>query len=177
VHVIRETQSQLDEVRAYATTLAVGPYVETRGSILEPHWMDGTFDCIAIHDALEGWDTRAPGTSAYLDRILLLLKPRGWLIGASANPWYLGRRALGKGLAPRAVVRLLKNAGFREVRLLFVRPSLARPLALVPDDPRAIRAFDGFRSMSDSTALTRRVVARLGIRSVLFPAYFVLASP
>jgi hypothetical protein len=55
---------------------------------------------------------------------------------------------------------------------LFVLPSLERPLTLIPDD---LDAIDAYEASSGERAWARRAAARVGVRSALYPGYFMLA--
>jgi hypothetical protein len=176
VHVLREDRFALELVRAHAARTGDSPYLETQASILEAPWTDRTFDCIAVHDALAEWNPETRETAASLERIRCLLKPEGWFMGASPNASYLRyRRAGRRGIAPRSYTRLLVDAGFREVRRIFVSPSLEAPASLIPDEPEAVAAYEILDSARGTSRWTRRVLARLGGRVMLYPTYLIMA--
>jgi len=176
VDVLRPDASALRQVQALAESHGWTANSLTVGSIRAAPWPPETFDCVALHDALVG-TTRSPADAlAVLTNLRPVLKPDGWLAIGSPNPGVLGgRRAGARGIAPGRLARLLRRARFREVRCLFVEPSLEWPLTLVPDAIHAIDAYEASSAMQGSRAWARRSAARLGLRSMLYPAYFLLA--
>lgn len=176
VHVLRRTTSALDEIRAYGEHVGSRPYAPTVGTILSAPWGDHAFDCIAVHDTFAKCDPKAVETIERLDRIRLLLKAGGWFVGATPNTSYVRHRRTGAvGISPRVFSRMLVEAQFREIRRIFVVPSLDDPVTLIPDAPRAVNAYEAFDSIRGTTKWTRRVLARLGLRKMLYPAFLILA--
>jgi hypothetical protein len=111
-----------------------------------------------------------------LDWLRHLLKTDGWLVAASPNPSFLRSRSAGRvGISPGAFSRMLVEARFREVRRIFVAPSLDAPRTLIPDAQRAVNAYEAFDSIQGATRWTRRTVASLGLHRQLYPAYFIMA--
>jgi hypothetical protein len=71
--------------------------------------------------------------------------------------------------------RLLRHAGFRDVRCWLAAPSLERTLTLIPDGRTAVRAYEASDAMRGSTSWPRRAIAALGPRSLLYVGYVLLA--
>ncbi len=176
VHVLRADPSVLDSVRADNAREGWVPASLTSGTVRDAPWPPGTFDCIALHDALAHRPPAAPGLLEDLRPLHRLLRPGGWLEVAAPNPRLPGRRAAGTFVLPRGrLSRLLVRAGFREVRCWFAAPTLARPLTLLPDARAAIRAYEASDAMRGATSWPRRAIAGFGTPSVLYPAYVLLA--
>lgn len=174
VHVLREQASAVDAVLADARRRRAGSYEGTVGSILRAPWADNTFDCIVAEDALVQTRVTRAGVVDRVQRIRALLKPGGWFVGSSPNPAYRRfRRLRAPGISPLRFSRVLTDAHFRDVRRVFVTPSLERPLALVPDAPAPVKAYEAFDSISGATRWRRQMAANLGLRNTLYPAYFI----
>jgi SAM-dependent methyltransferase len=176
VDVLRSDRPALERVRARAESDGWAPHSLTLGSLRSAPWPAETFDCIALHDALV--ERRGGAVDAFdeLVRLRLMLKPDGWLAVASANPNQVVTKRVGARGIPRArLTRLLTRARFREVRCLFVATPLEWPVTLVPDSTCAIDAHIAFSATRGTTAWAKRTAARLGLRSALFPGYFLLA--
>jgi SAM-dependent methyltransferase len=171
VDVLRPTPSALEKVRALATRQGWSADGFTLGSLISPPWPDATFDCIALHDAFARTVRSRAEAVNVLTGLRRLLRPEGWLAVASPSPGFL-RRSGTDGYAPAALSRLLSRAGFRDIRCLFVLPSLERPLTLIPD---ALDAIDAYEASSGERAWARRAAAHLGVRSALYTGYFMLA--
>ena len=171
VDVLRPTPSELEEVRALAVRQGWSADGFTLGSFMSPPWPDATFDCIALHDAFAKTVRTRADAANVLTGLHRLLRPEGWLAVASPSAGFL-RRSGTDGYAPAALSRLLSRAGFRDVRCLFVLPSLERPSTLIPD---ALDAIDAFEASSGERAWARRAAARVGVRSALYTGYFMLA--
>jgi len=176
VRVLRDDAAALEEVRGYGEKVGDRPYSLTLGSLRAAPWNENTFDCIAVHDRFARQEPKNAEAIQTLDRLRHLLKPDGWLVAASPNPSFLRRRSAERvGISPRAFARMLVEARFREVRRIFVTPSLDRPRTLVPDAQRAVAAYESFDSIQGATKWTRRAVASLGLHRQLYPAYFIMA--
>ena len=176
VDILRPDASALRQVEALAESQGWTANSLTVGSIRAAPWPPETFDCIALHDTLVGTSRDATDTLAVLTNLRPVLKSGGWLAVGSPNPRVLGgRRAGARGMARGRLAGLLRRARFRDVRCLFVEPSLEYPLTLLPDAIHAIDAYEASSAMQGSRAWARRSAARLGLRSMLYPAYFLLA--
>jgi hypothetical protein len=176
VHVLREDKAALDEVRAFGGRAGDRPCTLTLGSLRTAPWNESTFDCIAVHDRFAGQNQKPAESIQTLERLRHLLKTDGWLVAASPNPSYLRARSAGRtGIAPRALSRMLVEARFREVRRIFVTPSLDSPRTLIPDARRAVGAYEAYDSIQGTSEWKRRTVAGLGLHSALYPAYFIMA--
>lgn len=176
VHVLREDRAALDEARTHSAKLGAEAFRVTQGSLLTPPWADRSFDCISVHDAFVEWDLTAPALPQKLARVHGLLKPGAWFVGISPNGRYLRRRGTNpNGVRSSRFTRLLRNTGFREVRRVFVNPSLDRPRYMIPDERAAVRAFEALNPQGGLGALSRRVMAGLGLRGLLYPAYIWMA--
>jgi SAM-dependent methyltransferase len=139
-------------------------------------WAQATFDCIAVHDRFAACDLNEPQNLDLLVELRALLKPGGWLVGASPNPAHVRAGSDGKlGIPSRVFSRALLSAGFREVRCVFVHPSLENPTTLVPDTPETVRAYEESRVVHDHARWPRRIAARVGLHRWLYEAYFLLA--
>jgi hypothetical protein len=114
--------------------------------------------------------------TARLVRVRQLLLPGGWLALSSFNPHFLGRRnARQPGISPARLARECSQAGFVELRTLFAEPSAEDPRTLLPDARAAVLAFETCHTLRGASGPARRLAARWGIRSLLYPAYFILA--
>jgi SAM-dependent methyltransferase len=176
VDVLRPDHSALERVKAMAENQGWTANSLTVGSIRAAPWPPETFDCIALHDTLVATSRGASDMLAVLTGLRPVLKPGGWLAVGSPNPRVLGgRRGGAHGIPCGRLARLLRRARFRDVRCQFVEPSLESPLTLVPDAIHAIDAHEAASVLHGSRAWARRTAARLGLRSMLYPAYFLLA--
>lgn len=177
VRVLRDSEAALDEVRDHGERAGDRPYTLQLGSLHSLPFTEGTLDCIALHDRLVDENVSRTETLQILERLRRLLKAGGWLVAASPNPACLGSRpADGVGIDPRAFSRMLGKAGFNDIRRLFVTPALDRAHTLIPDTRRPINAYEAFDSIQGATSLTRRAVAAVGSGTLLYPAYFIMAS-
>lgn len=172
VDVLRPAPCELEEVRALASRQGWSADGFTLGSFVSPPWPNATFDCIALHDAFVRMVRNRAEATNVLSGLHRLLRPEGWLAVASTSPRFLRRRGE-DGYAPAALSRLLSRAGFRDVRCVFVLPSLDQPLTLIPDAFDAIDAYEA--SSGEERAWARRAAARVGVRRALYPGYFMLA--
>jgi SAM-dependent methyltransferase len=176
VDVLRPDPSALERVQAMAGKQGWTADSLTVGSIRAAPWPPETFDCIALHDTLVTTSRGASDALAILTSLRPVLKPDGWLAVGSPNPGVLGGQPAGApGIPCRRLARLLRRARFRDVRCLFVEPSLESPVTWVPNAIHAIDAHEAASAMHGSKAWARRTAARLGLRSMLYPAYFLLA--
>jgi SAM-dependent methyltransferase len=176
VHVLRRDQDSLARVRASSDAEGWPLSEMAVGSAQTAPWAPATFSCIVLHDAL----VRQPAASSSLVDDLRhyhkMLKPGGWLALTSPQPFLPGRSRDGqRGVSRHRFRRFLKTAGFREVRCLFSEFTLERPLFLVPNDHTLISAYEASDAMRGTARWTRRLVASVGLRAVLYPAYLLLA--
>jgi hypothetical protein len=176
VHVLRDEGEKLEGLRAANDREGCEPASAVLGTVSTAPWARETFDCIALHDALVQRHLPAPEMLTELQGAHHLLKPGGWL--ALASPCTLRlRNPLGRatGIPRQVLSRLLRQANFREIRCFFVEPSADDPCTVVPDVDAAIRARDTLEGVSARTRWKRRAALELGVQSVLFPAYLLLA--
>jgi len=175
VSVVRRDESALSDVRASAAASGwhVDEYVQ--GRLESGPWAAGSFDCIVMHDVL----SRDSGQRDPLRRTLAaarrLLRPGGWLQLTSANRSLRRSRSAPGALSRRNVARLLRRAGFGEVRTLHVASSIERSLHLIPDRRGALLAFESSDAMRGATSRVRQAIARVGPRSMLYTGYMLLA--
>lgn len=176
VHVLQAEVNTLDGIRAVNGRERWSQSSAALGSVRTAPWAGGTFDCIALHDALVERRLPTSGLLAELQSAHRLLKPGGWLALASPSTPRV-RSPLGRpgGISRRVLSRLLKQASFRETRCLFVEPSLDDPSTVVPDADAAIRARDALEGVRGKSMWKRRAALEFGVQSVLFPAYLLLA--
>ena len=176
VDVLRPDAAALELVRNHAATEGWRPGQLETGALSAAPWSDGTFDCVALHDtlAVSGWD--AARLLAGLEWCRALLRPGGWLALASPNPRLVARlRGTASGLPPGRVRRLLRRARFAEVRCFFIEPLIEYPICVIPDAYAASCAFESSEAVRGATTRARRATARLGMRSALYPGYYMLA--
>ncbi len=176
VRVLREDRAALDEVGRYAEKVGDRAHTLTLGSLSTTAFEGQSFDCIALHDRIAMDVPSVAERIETLGRLRGLLEPGGWLVaGASIPPLFRRRAAAKAGISPRGFSRMLRKAGFREVRRIFVAPSIDSPITMVPDAPDAVASFEAFDTIRGSTSRIRQLVARLGLRDRLHPAYFIMA--
>jgi hypothetical protein len=177
VDVLRADQSALESVRASAEGEGWTVPRLTRGTLREAPWPSGTFNCISLHDGLARQHLAADDLLAALAQLHRLLTSGGWLAMASPMPRSRGIPRPGStGISRTRLERSIMRAGFREVRCFFSGTALDRSLTLIPDSGHAIRAYESSDAMRGGTTVgVRRAVARLGLRSMLYPGYVMLA--
>jgi hypothetical protein len=177
LHVLRSDSASLDAFRAVNNQDGWAPSSIGVGSVSTAPWPQETFDCIAVHDALLRRRLTETEWLAELRSAHRLLKRGGWLaITSSQPPRLFGSQASSAAGIPRAVLsRRLTNAGFREIRCLFVEPAADAMFTVVPDTKAAVKAHDTLAGSRGLALWRRRAVAALGFRSALFPAYVLLA--
>lgn len=176
VHVLRPDRSAADAFRSAPHCASWSPASLTAGTLESATWDAGSFSCIALHDSLDRRHIEPAARDAEFARYHRLLRANGWLALAAAQSPALSRGgAKNGGTNRKQLTRALKKAGFREVRCFFVEPTLERPLTILPDSLPAVRAYEFYDAMRGSTGLKRRGVASLGLRSLLYPGYFLLA--
>jgi len=176
VHLLRADNATLDGLPPANSREGWAPASAVTGTFRAAPWPRGTFDCIALHDALVR--RRLPKTDvlAELEGAHRLLKPGGWLALASPRPSRVRRQSLDATGIPRTILsRLLTQAHFHEIRCLFVDPSVDNPRTVVPDAKPAIGANNTLEGIRGSAMWKRRAAVGLGLRSALFPAYILLA--
>jgi hypothetical protein len=147
----------------------------TIGSVDRGGWSSATFDCICVHDALT---RKAQSTEALLGELgslHRLLKRDGWLeIAATGRPrWPSG--APSAGITHRKLAGLLTRAGFQEVRCYFVEHLIDRPLILIPNSHPTFTAYEGSDTLRGQSQRRRRIASRLGLRSLLYSKYLLIA--
>jgi hypothetical protein len=176
VHVLRTNLPDLERVRV--TNRREGWHAASFhvGVLRTAPWPAATFDCIAMHDMSARRQASTDDLQKELNAARRLLRPHGWLALASPNPSFLGRR-LGRtrGIPRRLLSQLLVRAKFSQQRCLFAAPTLERPLTVVPEAGDAVSAYELSDTLRDARSLARRAAVRLGLHSVLYPAYFLLA--
>ncbi len=176
VHVLRAEASVVESVRASNAREGWTPSSLTAGTVRAAPWPPGSFDCVALHDALARRAMAAPELLDELRQCNRLLKAGGWLALAAPNPRPFRRAPEPAGAIARGdMIRQLRRAGFREVRCWLAAPTLERPLTLLPDTRTAARAYEASDAMRGSTSWPRRAIAALGPLSLLYPGYVVLA--
>lgn len=176
VHVLRNDRANLDGLSAANRRDGLVPSSTALGSVRHALWPAETFDCIALHDTLVRRQLPITEVLVALRGAHRMLKRGGWLALASPRPSRLRRPPLQENGISRGVLsRLLSVAHFREVRCLFVEPSVDDPVTMVPDMKTAIRAHDAIEGARGIAMWRRRAAVELGLRSALFPAYVLLA--
>ncbi len=176
VHALRTAAPVLDSVRASNEREGWAPASLTLGTVRSASWPAGTFDCIALHDALARRALVGPDLLEELRHLHRLLRRDGWLAVASPNPRPIARRrGPARVLSRGQLTALLRRAQFRDVHCWLAAPTLERPLTLLPDVRSAIRAYEASDAMRGSTSPIRRMIAGFGPVSLLYPAYVLLA--
>ncbi len=171
--------------RRFAATTSVMPAAHVARSV-----PDASADCVVIANALESPAVDLAGTLWLLRHCRRILRPGGVCCAAAPNPlWHglLAPRDLELGAGPRlarlargpwravqrgVLPRLLRRAGFAEVRRYYVEPSLEAPRAFVPATTTAVRAYERERSRSRM----RTPLIAVGLHAALFPATLFVAS-
>ncbi|MFN8179678.1 MAG: class I SAM-dependent methyltransferase [bacterium] len=145
------------------------------GTLEEPPGLDGLFQAIVLHDALDQpW--RPPSAPGADERLLGTLRralaPSGALWIAARNHAFGPRGAEG-------LQRVLRRAGFAALEIWALLPNAERPLELVPlDSPSAFdfvtdRGQIGGRG-TWATALAKRAF-RAGLAPRFIPAFGIVA--
>jgi SAM-dependent methyltransferase len=182
----------------------VGNAVLLRASEHDPPFQHDSFDCVVLHGTLDRQGTPAGGGRPDRDRGSVLtachrlLRPGGYLCIGATNPYWhgssRGRQNRNRWLtqvaltlsgltgtreriATRGVLeRLLRQVGFHAVRSHYATPSIYRPRDIVPACRRAAVAYEASASADGAKATLRRLLASLGLHSVLFPHQLILAE-
>jgi hypothetical protein len=176
VDVVRGDQAQLDELQKSNERQGWVPTSIQVGSVATAPFAPDTFDCVVLYDAIV---RRTQGVENMLDEVSrwrAMMRRDGWLVVAAATPHMLGRRKSGhSGIARRSLTRILNRAGYREVRCLWIEYSLERPLFLIPDSRATIASYESHDAMRGSGTRPRRVAAKSGMSSLLYPGYVLFA--
>ena len=173
VHVLRSSQPALDRIRTLAAQEGWRQPRLLSGTV-DSMPRRATFDCLALHDALEARLRIAPDPSTVFAALHPLVRTGGWLAIAGANPGYKGRR-LASARSPSRLAVAASRAGFSATRILFAEPTIDDPRTIVPDAVDAVRAYETQGSLRGHASPARGVAARLGLRAALYPGYFLLA--
>ena len=175
VTVLRNSHASLDAVRVDSLGAPTAPASFLVGTLATAPLAPRSFDCIALHDAL----TSVCGSRSELRECFaaahVLLRPDGWLAATFPSPSMQSVRSRQWRPSSRAVSRMLRRTGFMEVRTLYVEHGLERPLTMLPARPNAVRAYETAAGMRPNTRGIRRVLATIGVHSILYPAFLVLA--
>jgi hypothetical protein len=171
VHILRDSDSALSLVRESSRGLGFEAAAMSPGRPDSGGLDAGSFDCIMMHDAIVGARTDA---NRVLSGARRLLRTGGWLQVASAHP-PLRDANEASGIPRRKLERALYAAGFGEVRTYHVDSALDRLLHFVPGDRRAVLEYESSPAMRSSTSRRRRAVASIGLHSLLYQGYMMLA--
>ena len=171
VHVLRTSDSALSSVRESSGSMGFQAAAMSSGRLDSAALEAGSFDCIMVHDAIVG---ATPDAARVLGTARRLLRTGGWLQVASAHP-PLWNATESSGIRRRKLERDLYSAGFREVRTYQVDSALDRLLHFVPSDRRAVLEYESSPAMRTITSRRRRAVASIGLHSLLYPGYMMLA--
>lgn len=176
--------------------------VRVRGGQADPPFQDASFDCVLLHGVLDRMSAElARPQRRDLHRLLVschrLLRPRGCLYISASNPhWHRNlRKALRpsghqptraasrnatspipRGIPSRASLKkVLQEIGFRRLRSYYVSPSMDQPINIIPATRRAVIAYERSFPVGRARGMCRRLLARLGLHSLLFPSQLMLA--
>lgn len=140
--------------------------------------LHGTLDAVTLRD---GQDVR----DALLREVLRVLVPGGVIAGTAANESFLRRflpaarrGARGAGLSLRTAERVLRSAGFVEVRVFALVPNAQSPLRLVEVHDEVARAFFSGEVRRQRASLpwwgyfARDLLVRTGAYADLQPSLF-----
>ncbi|MFL5613851.1 MAG: class I SAM-dependent methyltransferase [Gemmatimonadaceae bacterium] len=159
-------------------------------------YADASFDWIAAQDALDAmptddattpWDTM----KGILTECRRVLRPGGGLYVRAANRHDLGTwlpamsargpRQGANGNVPGAAVsarwlrNALRDAGFSDVRLYYVEPTRALPMALIPATRKAVAVYESRGHLASASARFRRLMAGARLHASLYSALVALA--
>ena len=173
VHSLRANNARLEEFNTANEAQGWRPASVHAGTARDIKWPDGTFDCVALHDALTRSAHSERQVIQELDEYRRILRGDGWLVLASPTPRAAARgQAETPAIPRRRLTRLVEQSDFREVRCLWFEHMIERPLFLIPNSRRTIEAYEAMRG---SASRQRRAAAKAGLNSLLYPAYFLLA--
>jgi hypothetical protein len=176
IHSLRADAERLAELRTSNERQGWVPTSLGIGNAFNAPWPNGTFDCIALHDVL----TRHGYSDHELSRILIryhqLMRTDGWIsISSPISPSLRRGKRDSQTVPPRRMSAILNEAGFSEVRCLWIEHSNDRPLFMVPDDPRTLVAYESYDAVRGSGSRARRAATKFGLSTILYPAYLLLA--
>lgn len=174
---LRAAQDELPNVHtAVVDTLEELPYA------------DESFDCIALHGALEARDgglmsrpSRRKRDDVLLRECRRLLRAGGWLYVGTSNPVWCGRvrQPLDLARSARALHRVspafIASAGFEPVQEYYAFPAHDRPHALVPATRVAAIAYENMTGRGRLRARGRHALAWTPFYKGLAPSLVYLA--
>lgn len=144
------------------------------------HVADGSFDIVAALLPRAQCAHEPEGDLAWA-RLLVecrrVLRPGGWLYVAGDTPNMERLLGFRHGRPARArLARMVHEAGFREVRSYYTRPSASNPTATVPAECAAALAYEQLDSARGFWRGMRRALIRAGLHRLLFPASLLVAQ-
>jgi hypothetical protein len=149
------------------------PFAARTRVVVSPGWRadlpPAAFDCVAVPDAAVLFAADI-GADRVLGAIKRSLRPEtGIYVGIESVQRTDGARVPTAGVAAwfRAQRRLLRRAGFRDVREYYLVQSPADPRHIVPNTRAALTAWDRSVSPPSWRATTRRFLYRVGLTSAV----------
>lgn len=143
---------------------------------------DESFDCVALFDP---WSPESGvqgdvETFGYEPNILSecrrTLAPGGCLLIATDNSrWYKFLLSRKRYPGPKALSRVLRDAGFGHVDLFFVAPGADLPASMVPAGGAASRVHERLSEARSARTALRWALAAVGRAELLYPSFYALA--
>jgi SAM-dependent methyltransferase len=141
---------------------------------------DGSFDCVAIHEAWNGQPDAAPcplvAQSRVFEEIRRVLRPGGCLYVATDNPrWYrrlLSRTPMRSGAW---IHHKLRQTGFTRTERYYVTPSLQVPRSIIPVHRGAVNRYERETFVLTVRGVLRRWLGVAGLHQVLHPGLLYVA--
>jgi hypothetical protein len=176
VHAQRDSQAALDTLAAANAEQGWASASLRVGTASQAAWPAETFDCIVLYDSLVRRGASPREVRAEVAAWRPKMRRDGWLVVASATPAMLRRtKSDAPAISRRAFASQLRAAGYRDVRCLWVEYSLDRPLFMIPAARSTVTAYESYDAMRSSGSRHRRLAARSGLHTLLYPGYLLFA--
>lgn len=172
VHVLRKDEAALSLLRKSRDLAGFRESLKmSMGRLDSAPFEAASFDCVMLHDSIVTTGADARKTLAGARR---LLRDGGWLQMASPRPPLRGAIE-SSGIRHGKLVAWVRSTGFREVRTYHIDSSIDQLLHLIPAARPAVLEYESSPAMRSSISRRRRLVASIGLHSLLYPGYMLLA--